>query len=259
METAESTASCVLCTDTAENLAYVFDLYPSGYIVVSADKRIGPIIAYSYTSTFSCAPSHTNVLLQLVQTDLTLRMQALSEGFLNHDRIEANEEAWASLLRGEIVSSGTVTWGPWVTTPTWRQGSPYSDLCPDDPVSGERCPTGCGPTAVAQILNYCRYPLSVAFANADDYTTTTHGIAIAAASASMTTIDYNHGYPADDVKAGLSYAAGVAVRADYTSDGTSSWSANLASSLGGGLPDWSTIVPMRWNYASTDYRTASEV
>ena len=46
---------------------------------------------------------------------------------------------------------GTIIVGPLLTT-TWNQWGPYNNLCP------KGCPTGCVPTAVAQIMNYWRWP-----------------------------------------------------------------------------------------------------
>ena len=46
---------------------------------------------------------------------------------------------------------GTVIVGPLLTT-AWNQWGPYNDLCP------EGCPSGCVPTAVAQVMNYWKWP-----------------------------------------------------------------------------------------------------
>ena len=46
---------------------------------------------------------------------------------------------------------GNIIVGPLLTT-TWNQWGPYNNLCP------EGCPTGCVPTAIAQIMNYWKWP-----------------------------------------------------------------------------------------------------
>ncbi|MCR5361713.1 MAG: C10 family peptidase [Bacteroidales bacterium] len=46
---------------------------------------------------------------------------------------------------------GTVMVGPLLTT-TWDQWAPYNMFCPED------CPTGCYPTALAQLMNYWKWP-----------------------------------------------------------------------------------------------------
>lgn len=53
----------------------------------------------------------------------------------------------------EVVPSymGTVIVPPLLTT-QWSQWGPYNNLCPKD------CPTGCVPTAVAQIMKYWKWP-----------------------------------------------------------------------------------------------------
>ena len=57
---------------------------------------------------------------------------------------------------------GTVIVGPLLTT-TWNQWSPYNNQCPESPdgysfIYGGRCPTGCYPTAIAQVMNYWKWP-----------------------------------------------------------------------------------------------------
>ena len=46
---------------------------------------------------------------------------------------------------------GTIMVGPLLTT-TWDQWSPYNMLCP------ESCPAGCYPVAIAQVMNYWKWP-----------------------------------------------------------------------------------------------------
>lgn len=46
---------------------------------------------------------------------------------------------------------GNIVVGPLLTT-TWNQWGPYNILCP------QGCPSGCVPTAVAQIMNYWKWP-----------------------------------------------------------------------------------------------------
>ena len=56
---------------------------------------------------------------------------------------------------------GTIVVGPLLTT-TWNQWSPYNDLCPatdgGDALYQGHCPSGCYPTALAQVMNYWKWP-----------------------------------------------------------------------------------------------------
>ena len=54
-------------------------------------------------------------------------------------------------LRGKVVDIGSVIVGPLLTT-TWNQWGPYNKYCP------EGCPAGCYPVALAQLMNYWKWP-----------------------------------------------------------------------------------------------------
>lgn len=51
---------------------------------------------------------------------------------------------------------GDIMVGPLLTT-TWNQTGPYNSQCPSDE-NNNRCYTGCVPTAVAQVMNYWKWP-----------------------------------------------------------------------------------------------------
>ena len=57
---------------------------------------------------------------------------------------------------------GSIIIGPLLTT-TWNQWVPYNCQCPESPdgysvTYGGRCATGCYPTAIAQVMNYWKWP-----------------------------------------------------------------------------------------------------
>ena len=58
-------------------LFYIFELQPQGYIVTSADSDLPPVIAYSFNSSFFDGASG-NVLLNLLKTDIQLRLENIS-------------------------------------------------------------------------------------------------------------------------------------------------------------------------------------
>ena len=70
------------------------------------------------------------------------------------DEVDELRKAPASTTRARTRASadiGTIVVGPLLTT-TWSQWAPYNNLCPAG------CPTGCVPTAIAQIMNYWKWP-----------------------------------------------------------------------------------------------------
>lgn len=234
--------------ETDALLGFVFELFPTGYIVVSPDTRIRPIIAYSYVSNFSWEDVPQNILLHMLRVDLDYRLEAVEKSVVSEDVIRSNERLWDIYLgkvSGVKPPIAAYTWGPWITFPTWNQGAPYWNSCPVDVVTGAQCYVGCVATALAQILNYWQYPSSVSFQASDNYFYSydpgdgngPRTMIITATTANITSINYNSSYPNDATKAALSFAAGVSVKMMYTSAGSASWTDWLAQALGGTVPD----------------------
>ena len=162
-------------------LAYILDLSPEGCIVISPDTDICPVIAYSFEGKFSMENTPDNIFLHLVEWDMENRLEALP--IISEKLKEENNTLWENYISQEETfiqqSSTSEVWGPRLDT-TWSQHNPYSNVddpeydynmyCPKDPANGYRSITGCGATALAQIINYHRYPLSVSFDQSDSYT-----------------------------------------------------------------------------------------
>ena len=77
------------------------------------------------------------------------------------DRLRSNPSMAAKSPR-KAKDIGSVIVAPLITT-HWNQWSPYNNYCPEAPDGGMtgyggRCPTGCAPTAFAQIMNYYKWP-----------------------------------------------------------------------------------------------------
>ena len=110
---------------------YVFGKTASeGFVIVAADDERGRgVLAYSDTGVF----------------DPEQMPDAMKEWL--------EESAKNSLLK--TTSKGNVVVAPLMAT-TWGQGRYYNDLCPV--VDGQHCPTGCVATALAQVMNYYRWP-----------------------------------------------------------------------------------------------------
>lgn len=58
-------------------LAYIFDLAPEGYVAISSDTDIRPVIAYSFKGKFPIEESVENILLHLLTQDMENRVKAL--------------------------------------------------------------------------------------------------------------------------------------------------------------------------------------
>lgn len=182
------------------NGLYVF-AGTQGYVVVSADDSGAPLLGYSDVGTFnpdSLAPS----------------MKAWLESYA--DQIYRGAEAGV-VYRGVKSRVTRQKVSPMLTT-TWDQTSPYNNLCPLD--GGVRTYTGCVATAMAQVMNYHKWPVKGTGSNSYSWNGQTLSMDF-----STVTFDWNN-MPANCNAAGvtdaqkngvatLMKACGYAVNMDY--------------------------------------------
>ena len=109
----------------------------SGFAVIANDDRHQPVVGYSFS---------------------TYDEENMADGFLWWKQaINEVLADGAPMARTSVPSQFKPTVEPLLKT-TWNQYYPYNEKCPV--VNEEHCVTGCVATAMAQVLNYYRYPLS---------------------------------------------------------------------------------------------------
>ena len=132
-----------LRSSASEAPFYVFNIGSAdGFVMVSGDDRVAPVIGYSLTSVFN-------------PDNMPGNLRGWLEGYekqIAYARTLPDKPYEASETRaGEFPESV----GPLITT-QWNQGAPYNNTCPMD--GDERTLTGCVATAMAQIMNYHEWP-----------------------------------------------------------------------------------------------------
>jgi len=151
-------------------LFHVFHLAPKGYIVVTGNTEIAPILAYSFLNNIDSEGK----LTEIIRYDLGIRTKYLS---VTSDAVkQENTIKWNKLLSDNPVKeknqlwppSGSTSTGGWLET-NWSQNSPYKDMCPMDTVTGSRSIAGCPSVAMAMIVHYHATTNNVFFDNGDDY------------------------------------------------------------------------------------------
>lgn len=117
---------------------YIFNSPESGYLVLSADDTLIPLLGYSETGTFDAE-------------NMPPQMQWWLDEY-------ARQVTYMSALGGTPPDSRKITGeavGPLMNT-KWDQGAPYWNMCP---IQGDKhCYTGCVATAMAQVMKYFNYP-----------------------------------------------------------------------------------------------------
>ena len=193
---------------TAGNAYYVFNAEDNGgFVIVAGDDRVKDILGYSERGNFDLAKAPSNVRWWLGQYEKAIS----SLGKETHRAISR---------RAETVKDAI---SPFITT-TWGQFSPYNDQCPE--INSEHCVTGCVATAMAQVINYTKWPES-ATGEIASYTTKTNQIVVPKLEA--TTFDWNNMTDTDIAR--LMRYCGQAVKMDYGLGESGSYDANIPGAL----------------------------
>jgi len=155
-------------------LYYAVYLQPSGYVIVSADDLIEPIIAFAAQGRYD--PSTDNPLGALVNNDLPGRMQKARKqaGRRTEGAMKKAGDKWAVLLGKEKATPGAklgissvsdVRVSP-LAQSSWSQSTAGGSACynyytpPNAAGSSGNYVCGCVATAMAQLMRYYQYPVS---------------------------------------------------------------------------------------------------
>lgn len=126
---------------------YIFNA-DEGFVVMSADDCVQPILGYSLTGRFVTKDMPENISSWL---------QGYNDGIqyaIDHQTKASTETAkqWKDLENGNPNMAKAVSVVEPLIQTKWNQGAPYNNLCPSGTV------TGCVATAMAQVMNYWNYP-----------------------------------------------------------------------------------------------------
>jgi hypothetical protein len=150
-------ASTLIRSSEGKPVFYIFNFNPTGYIIVSAENSVKPVLAYSFDGNCSeeMAPPAFNAWMKQFEDQIT---DARKSNFSPGSEIIRE---WNSLVnRGPEVTRSIRGVAPLLTT-NWNQNAPYNDHCPADPGGpGGHTYAGCVPVALGQLMYYYRWPLS---------------------------------------------------------------------------------------------------
>ncbi|MBO7620807.1 MAG: C10 family peptidase, partial [Victivallales bacterium] len=140
---------------------WLVELAPSGYLVMSADDTLPPVVAFNTKGVFDMPeghplPSMLNRQGEIFHTELG---KPLTRG---NELAAENQARWNALLnrtRAESTTPSTIVTAPLLTT-KWNQNAPYNYFCPSGNSYVERAVSGCVPTAIAQMLKYHEWPIA---------------------------------------------------------------------------------------------------
>jgi len=196
---------------------YVFDVndgISGGFVIVAGDDAVRPVLGYSTKGRYdenNLPPNFAYWMDYLKQEIAYAQSQNLQQS-------ETIRQEWEQYLSG-AVKNATDAVGPLIQT-KWNQYTPYNNRCPS--YGGSRCVTGCGATAMAQIMNYHRHPAR-GIGQSNAYITRTLNISIPSVNFEINYdwANMRNVYPGSatakqqDAVATLMYHCGVSVQMDY--------------------------------------------
>jgi len=229
----------------SRQLAWVAQLSPDGFILISNSYQLRPVLAYSFESRWNIGGEEEEIFHTLMFYDVKNRLDYPD---LKTKTVAKNRQEWDKFLTGTASKDRFEQWPPAGTTPTggwlftnWTQSAPYNNMCPIDPNTHNRSYNGCPATAMAQILNCFQNIKGTRMSDADDYY---HNFG----SGNKYWIDndwQDHGFPyfdslnlyldtlesnylwnkpiSNSEKAALNFACGVALKQVYSSSGSGTW------------------------------------
>jgi|GEM_PF-3570808 hypothetical protein len=259
------------CEVNSSLFFHVVELNPKGFIVISNNKSIDPILAYSFASDFPNAKDSTNVFFQMLSTDLLAREETtISQidkwGDQSNQLLTSTSESFQ-----QWPAEGSTSTGGWIEA-AWIQSEPYNNYCPLDlsQPGNPRSYVGCVATAWAQIINYHKPTKIIELNEQDRYKSVTLGINLDADSTkndfpSFSRLNqymkalkqkYQNSQPITDQDiATLNLFAGIESKMDYTAFGSGasifelpyklkSGFNSFKAFLGFGASDWTDFYPI---------------
>ena len=150
---ASSTINGELITDF-----YVFNTGNTGFIIVSGDDNVIPVLGFSDESSFD-----PNYVPASVQEWLDNYKEQVN--YVVAHNLAGNEKTvaeWSALQQPVTARSGAKTTATGVTPllkTLWDQAPFYNSMCPYDATADTNAVTGCVATAMAQVMKYWKWPV----------------------------------------------------------------------------------------------------
>jgi len=141
-------------TYNGNDVFHVYNLDPSGFVIVSASKSVEPLLAFSYESSCSITDRHPAVKAMLNAYSEQI-LYAIKNDLSASEQISAE---WEHYMQFNFKPRTVRTVEPLLIT-RWDQGLYFNSQCPEDARGTDgHVVVGCVATAIAQIFNYFRYP-----------------------------------------------------------------------------------------------------
>lgn len=214
-----------LTRSTASPAFYVFNREGGGFVIISGDDAAVPVLGFSETGSFQTEGMPENIRHWF--DGYTAQINYLRN--IGEKQRATGAALWERAFRVGIRGYSAIKR---VETPSWGQGAPFNNLCPN--VDGGRSVTGCVSTALCEVMYIQQWPLTTKGEKLDDYTYTTdknnkqtitgHNLATSYNWGSIKR-SYKNGYTDTEATAiaTLMHDVGVMLQSEYNPTGTGAY------------------------------------
>ena len=234
--------------ENSENIYCIFNFSPptGGFVIVSADDIIVPILGYSSKQNFGIEnhpPQFDAMLVSFKEQIVYAKENWLSttkEIIDEWSRLYVAAEDFEKIRDIRGVS-------PMLDPIAWNQGAPWNEYCPEDASSttgNGHVWVGCVAVSMAQVMKYWHHP--VQGIGSHSYYHPNYGIL--SANFGATTYDWANmpNSSAASATKTLLYHCGVSVEMDYGPSGSAAWVGQYSPSVLTALKDY-------FNYDTSAY------
>ncbi len=211
---------------------YIFNFENGGFVIVSADDNVQPVLGYSYQNNIN--PDDQNTGLKLLLQNYRKQISEFRTKFHKKSLQSPAADQWQQIENNSIILDEQID--PIIST-NWDQDYPYNALCPIDTLSSDdHVLVGCVATAMGQIMKYHNYPDSgngshtfthVDYGMQSVFFDSTHYDWINMPSKIYETSTSGQ----IDAVATLMYHCGVAVNMDYGIDASGAYSEDVPNAM----------------------------
>ncbi|MBN2776903.1 MAG: thiol protease/hemagglutinin PrtT [Bacteroidales bacterium] len=201
------------------NYYYIFNIKNGGFVIVSAEDRFDPIIAYSFVHDFKTENQPDNIAWFM--NDYVEQIDYC----VQNDVSSAKSNKWShyNVAQSDFSADLTPKTEVVLSTALWDQGYGWNQACPEDPAGpGGRVYAGCVATAMSIVMKYWEYPISGQ--GSHSYYAYPYGTLFA----DFANTNYMWEYMEEDdynwFVALLMYHAGISVNMEYSPDGSGAYS-----------------------------------
>ena len=221
-------------TLVSANGIYIYNVGNTGFVMVSGNQVLPPILGYSNRETFPSLDDAPENFAFWVRHYTEMIDYAIAEGLTPEPEVLLQ---WDEASQSVFPDKGHTTVNPLITT-HWDQGCYYNEYCPETPGGwwggGGPCGhayAGCVACAMAQVMKYWNHP-EVGFGS-HSYTHGTYGEQ--SANFAGTTYQWSampqEVYGHNDAVATLMYHCGVSVNMNYSGSGSGAQSKDVETAM----------------------------